>query len=393
MAQFASASFTGTAGTELSDADSNWTKAPSSSAQNIIISDAGRGRLDAVNAAASIYYHSGTPASADYSVSSTLFAKQASGGDTYIGVTGRQSTSVNTHYLAWYGGGITDAWQLYKVVAGAVTQLGSNSGQVLTDETGYAVKLEMIGTAIKLYKEGSSTPTISVTDSAITAAGKAGIRGAQSTGSFGDTFGLHIDDFSADDIFTSYLRNTQTNGIGSTYYDLSETAGASADTAVVNTTAGGTEIQFTKTAGGAIAQWISGRVPAGGFTLTSVDVSIAAIESGNAVNVGLRLRVFKREAGGTETEVGGGPFDDGVELPSIPSDAQTFSADVTDTAFAEDDRVLCKIYVTNIGTMDVGTATLSFDTANSFFSFFPGVAFKAEAVGVTNSYLLLMGVS
>lgn len=199
MAQFASASFTGTAGTELSAADSNWTKAPSSSAQNIILSDAGRGRLDALNATASIYYHSGVPASADYSVSATLFAKETSGGATYIGVTGRQSTSANTHYLAWYGGTPNNAWQLYKVVAGAVTQLGSNSAQTLTDETGYAVKLEMIGTAIKLYKEGSSTPTISVTDSAITAAGKAGIRGAQAGGSFGNTVGLHIDDFSADD--------------------------------------------------------------------------------------------------------------------------------------------------------------------------------------------------
>ena len=203
MAQFASASFTGTAGTELSAADANWTKAPSSSAQNIILSDAGRGRLDAANASAAIYYHSGTPANADYSVSATLFAKETSGGRTYIGVTGRQSTSVNTHYLAWYGGGSADAWQLYKVVAGTVTQLGSSSGQVLSDETGYAVKLEMIGTAIKLYKEGSSTPTISVTDSAITAAGKAGIRGAQTDGSFGDTLGLHIDDFSADDAVTN----------------------------------------------------------------------------------------------------------------------------------------------------------------------------------------------
>lgn len=395
MGQFASATFTGSSGTELSAADSNWTKHPAASAANLVLSNANRVRQSATNAAGTYYYHSGSPASADYSVSATGFAKETSAGDAAVGVSGRVDTTAATQYHARYAGGATDAWQLFKFVAGTATQLGSNSAQALTDETGYAIELRMVGTTIELYKQGSSTPTISVTDSSITAAGKAGIRFFQSSGTVGDNNGLHIDDFSAVDIARLYLRSTQTNGIGSTYYDLSETAGALLDDATVTTTASGTEIQFTKTAGGAIAQWVSGRAPPGGFTLTSVNASIRAIESGAAVNAGLRLRVFKREAAGTETEIAGGPFDDGVELPTAPSAAYTFTADVTDTAFAEDDRVLLKVYATNIGTMAAGTATLGFNEADgtagdSYVVFFPSVAFKAEDAG---SALSAAGVS
>src|SRR3972149_10745821 len=90
-----------------------------------------------------------------------------------------------------------------------------------------------------------------------------------------------------------YLRNTQTNGIGANYYDLITTVGASPDTAVVNSTAAGTEIQFTKTAGGAVAQWISGRVSSG-FTLTSTDISLWLQENDALTNLVCRLLLGKK---------------------------------------------------------------------------------------------------
>src|SRR3990170_558425 len=105
---------------------------------------------------------------------------------------------------------------------------------------------------------------------------------------------------------TLYLRNTTTNAIGATYYDLSTTPGGASDTAVVTTTAAGTEIQWTKTAGGAVAQWISGRVSSG-FTLTSTDISLWLQENDALTNIGGRYRIFKRAADTTETEIGGGP--------------------------------------------------------------------------------------
>ncbi len=193
-----------------------------------------------------------------------------------------------------------------------------------------------------------------------------------------------------------FLRNTQANGIGATYYDMLPTAGSASDTAVVNTAASGTEIQWTKTAGGSVAQWISGRAPSGGFTLTTTDISIWAQESNMLANCGGRFRVFKRTALGIETEVLGGPFNDGVEFGTSAAE-MTWAGNVTDTAFLEDDRILLKVYITNVGTMASGyTCTLTFNaadaaTGDSFFNIAETVTFKAE--DVTAIYgLLLMGV-
>lgn len=205
MAQFASDSFTGTAATELSAYNADWTEHGSYASGQLVISDANRLRAG-VNAS-SLYYHSGTPASADYSVSADIFAKETDGGTHNAGVVGRVNTGANTFYNARYLGQTTDAWQLFKFVAGVATQLGSSSTQSLTDETSYNVKLEMIGsssTAVKLYKEGSGSATISVTDSSspITAAGKAGIRLLPNDAP-SNTTGLHMDNFSADDVVSA----------------------------------------------------------------------------------------------------------------------------------------------------------------------------------------------
>lgn len=205
MAQFASGSFTGSDGTTLSTHDAAWTLHTSYSIAAQLASN--RIRITTAGLSSSVYWHSGTPASADYSVSADIFAKTTDGGDGIAGVVGRVNTAANTLYMARYVGQATDGWQLFKFVAGAATQLGSSSAQSLTDETSYNVKLEMIGSAIKLYKEGSGTALISATDSSITAAGKSGIRlGNDTTAS--DTSGLHLDNFSADDIssaFKAYL--------------------------------------------------------------------------------------------------------------------------------------------------------------------------------------------
>lgn len=199
MAQFASGSFTGSNGTELSAHDAAWTRHTSYTANSVIAAN----RLRGSTAANSAYWHSGTPAGADYSVSADLFTKTTDGGDGGTGVIGRVDTSANTFYMARYAGVAIDGWQLFKAVAGVFTQLGSTTTQSLTDETAYNVKLEMIGTAIKLYKEGSGSATISSTDSSITAAGKAGLRFIVDA-LVSDTTSLHIDNFSADDISSAF---------------------------------------------------------------------------------------------------------------------------------------------------------------------------------------------
>lgn len=180
-----------------------------------------------------------------------------------------------------------------------------------------------------------------------------------------------------------FLRNTQNNGIGATYYDMVTTAGSASDTGVVNTVASGTEIQWTKTADGSILQWVSGRAPAGGFTLTTTDISVWCHESHMNANAGGLYRVFKRTSLGVETELLGGPFNDGVEFGTAAAE-MLWAGNVTDTGFAEDDRILLKLYITNVGTMGGGfTCTVTFNgadaaTGDSFFNVAETITFKSD---------------
>lgn len=196
MAQFASDTFTGTEGTELSAYAAAWTRHTSYTINSEIAANRAR---QSASLGGSAYWHSGTPASADYSVSADLFFKETNGGTSGAGPIGRVDTAANTFYHARYIGSTADAWQLYKFVAGATTLLGS-SAQAITDETSHNCKLRMVGTTIEVYVDGGATALISVTDSAIAAAGKAGLRFFDNTTTPSDTVGIHIDNFSAVDI-------------------------------------------------------------------------------------------------------------------------------------------------------------------------------------------------
>lgn len=187
-----------------------------------------------------------------------------------------------------------------------------------------------------------------------------------------------------------FLRGTQNNGIGATYFDMVASAGSSTATAVVGTVGSSTEIQWTDTNGGSVVQWVSGRVPSGGFTLTSTDISVWVQESNGQANCGGRYRIFKRAANGTETELGGGPFNDGVEFGTSAAE-MAWTGNVTDTAFAEDDRILLKLYITNVGTMgNARTCTLTYDgadgaTGDSFLNLAETVSFKSESTSHSTS--------
>lgn len=197
MAQFASDAFTNAAGTTLPTHNAAWTLHPSYTGGGVI-TDANRARNSASGGTGAVYYHSGAPATADYTVSADLFFKEANGGTAHSGVTGRTDTAAHTMYKARYGGGANDRWELLKIVAGTTTLLGS-SAEAITDETSHNIKLEMVGTAIKLYKGGGSVATVSVTDTDITAAGKAGLW-LYNSASANNTTGIHPDNFSGDDV-------------------------------------------------------------------------------------------------------------------------------------------------------------------------------------------------
>src|SRR5262245_11082836 len=117
-----------------------------------------------------------------------------------------------------------------------------------------------------------------------------------------------------------FLRERGTSAIGR-FGDLMTTRGPASfsdsygGVAGTDTVASGTQIQFTHQTSGEPAEWISGRSPAGGWTLAgTVTFNLRALESSMNANCGARARLFKRTAAGTETEIGGGPWDDGVEF-------------------------------------------------------------------------------
>lgn len=172
MGTFASEDFEGTEDTTLSTHNSAWTRHTSYSANSEITS--GRLRVS-TNSANSAYWHSASPASADYNVMSTVYLASRAGA---AGPAGRMSTSANTMYLTRYNlqTGSTSRIQLYKFTTGTAYLLGAVNMSTWDIGETRTLTLKMSGTTIEAWQEGASSADISVTDAAISDAGKAGMR-------------------------------------------------------------------------------------------------------------------------------------------------------------------------------------------------------------------------
>lgn len=137
-----------------------------------------------------LVYYDTTPASADYTVQATVVLFSSIGS---AGVVGRVNTGQSTYYHAYINAG-NDELVLVKRVAGTWTNIESKFGMGFSASASgvsYTLALEMDGTALNVYINGGLE--IDNTDSAITAAGKGGIR----AGIISDTYtGKHIDNFS-----------------------------------------------------------------------------------------------------------------------------------------------------------------------------------------------------
>ncbi len=190
---FASDTFTGSDGTTLASHNANWVRHSGSSASTEVklFSNTAR-KQDA--AGSCVYYRSESPSSADYEVSADITNDGGGSGDA-AGVLGRCSTSASTWYMARLNSG---NFQLFKFVSGTATQLGSNvtTGYPTTGNTSN-IKLSMSGSSIDMYANGGGSPIISQTDSAISAAGQAGLRFG--FGGSDSTDDLRADNFDASD--------------------------------------------------------------------------------------------------------------------------------------------------------------------------------------------------
>lgn len=186
----ASDTFTGADGTALAshspEIGAGWTRSATASdgAGDPLISG---GRIYNPTSNIRVYYITGLDL-ADCEVSADVVLRTDTN-NASSGVVGRHNFGAITFYLARYNDTV-NAFQLHKYVAGVATQLGSDAAATLTADQAYRLTLAMRGSSIRLLVDGLLA--VSVTDTAITAAGKAGVRlgGTAST-----TTGTHLDNF------------------------------------------------------------------------------------------------------------------------------------------------------------------------------------------------------
>lgn len=132
-------------------------------------------------ATTNVYVSADEPPTADYYVEAIIDWVSSLSADN-VGVAGRMQTGLNTYYFASYSHGAT-GFRLFKNVAGSSTQLGSTFTDAFSSGS-RTVRLNMQGSTIKMLIDG--VERASVTDTAITEKGFAGIRSAGTqTGSTG----------------------------------------------------------------------------------------------------------------------------------------------------------------------------------------------------------------
>lgn len=182
MTQFASATFDGADGAELAAVDANWGKFAGSTIDVVLAS----GRASEASTGITAYYHKTAPPSADYSVSADVYRAGLGTSGVVARATG---TATATMYLLRYNVG-SQILQMYRGVNNLFTQLGGNVSASLAAGATARITLEVSGSTIKAYWNGGGTPVLTITDTAITAAGYSGIRW--------NTAGLDLDNFSAD---------------------------------------------------------------------------------------------------------------------------------------------------------------------------------------------------
>ena len=156
-----------------------------------MLTSTGRVRKNGTTTSAT-YYVSATPASADYTVEGDLYVASNLAGDG-ASVVGRldPNNTFGTYYLMRYEQA-GQLWSLFSVVNNSWSWLGG-ANQTLTPGQTYRMALDMRGTTIRMLVDG--VQIASVTDSSISAAGRAGIMLGAGTTTDTDGAGYHLDNF------------------------------------------------------------------------------------------------------------------------------------------------------------------------------------------------------
>lgn len=169
---FVNDTFTGADGTILQsragETGATWTKHPLGDANDAtLVSNALK-----VPASNSMYYTSGTPATAEYDVEALIIVLSNNAGSGH-GICGRMDTAASTFYMARVNMSNGNV-ELYKRITGTFTLLGQWA-YVAATGVNPVVKLQLRDAAKKVFVDG--VERISSADNTITGAGRAGFRG------------------------------------------------------------------------------------------------------------------------------------------------------------------------------------------------------------------------
>lgn len=138
---------------------------------------------------------------------------------------------------------------------------------------------------------------------------------------------------------------------------LSLTAGASLATTTTNTTASGTNIRVTATAGGTIVQWLSAPLDGVDISGTVITFNLWVAESNMSANIQPGISVWICNNDGTQrTDVLGGTIDTPASEMAVTTRAvkNFLETAANSKVIAAGERLQVLVYISNFGTMGGG---------------------------------------
>ncbi len=167
---------------------------------------------------------------------------------------------------------------------------------------------------------------------------------------------------------------------GSSYLLLSDRTGSSSLNAITTTTAGGTAIDVTSTAGGNEIYWFTEPITTAVTISGTMTVQLRGGESATTVNACFAVIVERTDNSGTviSTILDATVPDPAAELGTSAATNYSDTYTPTTTSLDVGDRIKVTWQVRNFGTMDAGTVTINYNaqtTANA-----PAVEFAEDIV-------------
>lgn len=166
---------------------------------------------------------------------------------------------------------------------------------------------------------------------------------------------------------------------GFNYRLLSNRTGSSGQNTITTTTAGGTAIDLTATAGGNKIIWFSEPITTAVTVSGTMTLQVRGLESVATVNACLAMIVERADSSGAgiSTIVDATVPDPAVELGTgVTNYSDTYTP--TTTSFNVGDRIKVTVQIRNVGTMGAGTVT--FNSNGAIDANAPSVEFAEDIV-------------